>query len=53
VIFRTAGVDTILPGRLQPEILDRWTYDEERTADLTWRDRSSIYGGFHLYRLRG
>jgi S-adenosylmethionine-diacylglycerol 3-amino-3-carboxypropyl transferase len=53
VIFRTAGIDTILPGRLPPEILDRWTNDEERTAELTQRDRSSIYGGFHLYRLRG
>jgi len=53
VIFRTAGVETILPGRLPAEILGRWTYDAERTADLTRRDRSSIYGGFHLYRLRG
>lgn len=52
VIFRTAGRDTILPGRLPPNILDRWNYDARRSTALHARDRSAIYGGFHLYVLR-
>ena len=49
VIFRTAGTRTILPGRIPQSILDQWTYNEEQSRDLTSRDRSAIYGGFHLY----
>ncbi len=52
VIFRTAAEDSILPGRLADDILDRWSYDRERCRALTARDRSAIYGGFHLYTLR-
>ena len=51
VIFRTAAVPSILPGRLAPALLDRWRYEDERSRELTAMDRSSIYGGFHLYRL--
>ena len=53
VIFRTAGVATILPGRVPASILDQWHYAEARSAELTRRDRSAIYGGFHLYILGG
>ena len=49
VIFRTAGTKTILPGRVLPVILANWTYEEARSAELHARDRSAIYGGFHLY----
>lgn len=49
VIFRTAGEETILPGRIPERILADFAYDPERCRDLTQRDRSSIYGGFHLY----
>jgi S-adenosylmethionine-diacylglycerol 3-amino-3-carboxypropyl transferase len=49
VIFRTAGSKTVLPGRLSPEILRHWTYHERRSRELHARDRSAIYGGFHLY----
>ena len=49
VIFRTAGKETILPGRIPDALLDQFTYDEERCKALTLEDRSSIYGGFHLY----
>ena len=51
VIFRTAGEETILPGRVPAVVLDRFDYDRERCRELTRRDRSSIYGGFHLYTL--
>lgn len=49
VIFRTAGRDTILPGRVPNHILCQWHYLEQRSQDLCRRDRSSIYGGFHVY----
>ena len=52
VIFRTAADDRLLPGRVPDEILDRWSYDAPRCRDLTKRDRSSIYGAFHLYTLK-
>ena len=53
VIFRTAARETLLPGLLNPEILKCWQYEEERSEAFTQRDRSAIYGGFHLYRLAG
>lgn len=49
VIFRTADLPSLLPGRVAPEILARWDYREAESLDYTRRDRSSIYGGFHLY----
>ena len=49
VIFRTAGRDTILPGRVPAHILGQWRYLEQRSQELCRRDRSSIYGGFHVY----
>ncbi|MCI5076226.1 DUF3419 family protein [Oricola sp.] len=53
VIFRTAGVETILPGRVDAAILSRWTYHVERSSEWTRADRSAIYGGFHLYSFDG
>lgn len=52
VIFRTAGVPTILPGRVDGRILAHWEYDADLSKQCSERDRSSIYGGFHLYRRR-
>jgi S-adenosylmethionine-diacylglycerol 3-amino-3-carboxypropyl transferase len=49
VIFRTAGTETILPGRVDSEVLHQWQYLEARSRELGERDRSSIYGGFHIY----
>jgi len=49
VIFRTAGESSILPGRVAGGLLDRWTYDAARSAEIHAKDRSAIYGGFHLY----
>lgn len=50
VIFRTGGKTDILPGRLSKTLLDRWTYVDDVSAAGHARDRSAIYGGFHLYR---
>ena len=49
MIFRTAGEESILPGRVPDSILSKFTYDAENCRALAARDRSSIYGGFHLY----
>lgn len=51
VLFRTAAEPSLLPGRLDDAVLSKWNYLEEQSADLTSRDRSSIYGGVHLYEL--
>jgi S-adenosylmethionine-diacylglycerol 3-amino-3-carboxypropyl transferase len=51
VIFRTAADERLLPGRVPAAILEQWRYDEALSRDLCARDRSSIYGGFHLYVL--
>jgi S-adenosylmethionine-diacylglycerol 3-amino-3-carboxypropyl transferase len=51
VIFRTAAEPSLLPGRVDEAILARWRYEAEQSRDLTRRDRSAIYGGFHLYVL--
>lgn len=53
VIFRTAADERLLPGRIPAAILDQWHYEEERSRDLCRQDRSAIYGGFHLYVLKG
>ena len=53
VIFRTAAEPSLLPGRLDPTLLGRWRYEAVQSASLTARDRSAIYGGFHLYLLEG
>jgi S-adenosylmethionine-diacylglycerol 3-amino-3-carboxypropyl transferase len=52
VIFRTAGEPSILPGRVSDALLERWTYDAARSAEIHEKDRSAIYGGFHLYLKR-
>ena len=53
VIFRTAADERLLPGRLPDKLLGRWTYEEERSREFGRQDRSSIYGAFHLYILKG
>jgi S-adenosylmethionine-diacylglycerol 3-amino-3-carboxypropyl transferase len=50
VIFRTAGQNTILPGRVANDTLGCWTYLADVSQTLTKEDRSSIYGGFHVYQ---
>ncbi len=52
VLFRTAAAPTLLPGRVPDAILNRWDYAEAESLDFTARDRSAIYGGVHLYRLK-
>jgi len=49
VIFRTAADECLLPGRIPNEIFSAWIYREAQSRALHARDRSSIYGAFHLY----
>ncbi len=51
VIFRTAGEPSILPGRVRPDILARWSYRADESRQFCAADRSATYGGFHLYVL--
>ena len=52
VIFRTAGVQSPLPEKLPATLLSSWVYLEDASKKLHVRDRSSIYGGFHIYARR-
>jgi S-adenosylmethionine-diacylglycerol 3-amino-3-carboxypropyl transferase len=53
VLFRTAAEPSLLPGRVPDALLRRWAYHEAESLDFTRADRSSIYGGVHLYSLIG
>jgi S-adenosylmethionine-diacylglycerol 3-amino-3-carboxypropyl transferase len=53
VLFRTAGEPSILPGRVADAVMEHWDYQAEASRDYTARDRSAIYGGVHLYMLKG
>ncbi len=52
VVFRTAGEDSPLPDALPEDLLGQWDYDAEACRVMGMRDRSSIYGGFHLYEMK-
>lgn len=51
IIFRTAGPDSPIERALPPALRNQFTYHRERSAQLHARDRSAVYGGFHLYEL--
>jgi S-adenosylmethionine-diacylglycerol 3-amino-3-carboxypropyl transferase len=52
VIFRTAGEASLLPRKLGAHALDSWQYRQEESRAFHESDRSSIFGGFHLYSRR-
>ena len=49
VIFRTAGEISPLERKLPADILAQWRYLPAESRDFHRQDRSSIYGGFHIY----
>jgi S-adenosylmethionine-diacylglycerol 3-amino-3-carboxypropyl transferase len=49
VIYRTAAAPSPLPGRVPDGILDKWDYRIDDSRKMGARDRSAIYGGFHLH----
>ena len=52
VIFRTAGPDSPLERKLPGDLIGRWNYEAEEALAFHDKDRSSIYGGFHIYSLK-
>ncbi len=49
VIFRTAAADSPIETALPAELKRRFQYLREQSLELHRKDRSAIYGGFHLY----
>ena len=49
IIFRTAGNDSPLTASLTPDLLSKFEYDPLKSIEAVKKDRSSIYGGFHVY----
>ena len=52
VIFRTAGTKSPIETNLPDELRNRFVYEKELSENLFQQDRSSIYGGFHVYVMR-
>lgn len=53
IIFRTAGEESPLTNALTQDILGKFHYDPSESIKAVAKDRSSIYGGFHVYTLGG
>ncbi|MBI1388143.1 MAG: DUF3419 family protein [bacterium] len=53
VIFRTAAWDSPIEPSLPADLMARFHYYEEDSKRLFQQDRSAIYGGFHIYELKG
>ena len=51
IIFRTAGPDSVVEPALPDALRSRFTYERARSETLHARDRSAVYGMFHLYVL--
>ena len=49
VVFRTAGEHSPLEDKLSPSIIGHWITDTAANRTWTAKDRSSIYGGVHMY----
>jgi S-adenosylmethionine-diacylglycerol 3-amino-3-carboxypropyl transferase len=49
VVFRTAGAESPLEPAVHPETMALFRRETALSTELTPRDRSSIYGGFHVY----
>ena len=52
VIFRTAGEESPLEKKLPATLLEDWSYNADQCREFLDRDRSSIYGGFHIYEYK-
>lgn len=49
IIFRTAGAASPIETDLSDDLRARFVYEKDLSENLFKQDRSSIYGGFHLY----
>lgn len=53
IIFRTAGTSSPVEKCLPPTLRAAFRYDADLSKALFAQDRSSIYGGFHIYEFAG
>ncbi len=53
IIFRTAGPSSVVEPALPDGLRARFSYERARSEELHARDRSAVYGMFHLYVLTG
>ncbi len=51
IVFRTGGRVSVIEPALEPKLRERIVYEEDLSRELFRRDRSAIYGGFHVYEL--
>jgi S-adenosylmethionine-diacylglycerol 3-amino-3-carboxypropyl transferase len=51
IIFRSGSPASPVDPALPTEIKSRFTYEQAQSQELFKKDRSAIYGGFHLYVL--
>jgi S-adenosylmethionine-diacylglycerol 3-amino-3-carboxypropyl transferase len=51
IIFRTAAAGSPVESALPPSLRGKFTYEEALSKELFRKDRSAIYGGFHLYTM--
>jgi S-adenosylmethionine-diacylglycerol 3-amino-3-carboxypropyl transferase len=49
IIFRTAGANSPIETNLPDDLRRKFVYEKELSQNLFKQDRSSIYGGFHVY----
>lgn len=49
IVFRTAGFESPLTAALEPDLLKKFSYTASNSEKAVKKDRSSIYGGFHVY----
>lgn len=52
IIFRTASRESPIEKCLPDNLKSKFFYEKEKSKQLFTQDRSSIYGGFHLYVLK-
>ncbi|MDO6462017.1 DUF3419 family protein [Granulosicoccaceae sp. 1_MG-2023] len=52
IIFRTAAAESPLESVLPDSLTKQFSYDPAASRAFFRRDRSAIYGGFHLYVLK-
>ncbi len=53
IVFRTAGRASVVEPALPDALRSRFSYERARSETLHLRDRSAIYGMFHLYVFTG
>ena len=52
VIFRTAGVASPIDSILTADLANKWQRNNVKSDYLWSKDRSGIYGAFHLYEFQ-